>query len=281
MRKPLASCFILLTLSASSVAHAEDVPPYPPCSHEPSETDLTAAKGAFQAGNASFDEADYPRAILYWEDAYRRDCTAHALLLNLSRAYELNGGKPHAAVALQTYLARVPASPDREKIQRRLDVIQKQIDAERARTAAPAAPAPAAPAPAPAVSGPPNSELRARSLGSRPLLPLIVAGAGASVALAGTALYAAARSDLSEAEKNCPDRRCSTNPQAAADGNEARTRVVLGGTLSLAGLGVAAGGLDWYFLSPKAPLAGSPKGARHLTPVAGPSFVGLNYAGTF
>src|SRR5688572_7462764 len=62
--------------------------PYPECTAEPTESDIAAAKGAFQAGQASFNEADYERAITYWEDAYRRDCTAHALLLNLARAYE-------------------------------------------------------------------------------------------------------------------------------------------------------------------------------------------------
>ena len=111
MRKSLASCVTIATLLASGLVHAEGVTQYAQCAHEPTETDLTAAKGAFQAGNASFDEADYPRAIVYWEDAYRRDCTAHALLLNLARAYELNGNKPQAVVALQTYICLLYTSP--------------------------------------------------------------------------------------------------------------------------------------------------------------------------
>ncbi|HWA74409.1 MAG TPA: hypothetical protein VG937_18820 [Polyangiaceae bacterium] len=287
MRKPLASCVIVVSLLASAVAHAEDVKPYAPCSHEPSETDLTAAKGAFQAGNASFDEADYPRAIVYWEDAYRRDCTAHALLLNLARAYELNGNKPQAVVALQTYIARVPASPDKDKIQRRLDVIQKQIDAEKAQAAAPAPAAPAAaaaapaPGPAPAVAASTGGEAGAEPSGSRPILPLIVASAGAGIAVIGTVLYATARSDLSKAEDSCPNRRCDANPTAAADGNDARKRVTLGGTLTVTGVLVAGGGLVWYFLSPKSAPAGAATSARHLTPVAAPNFVGLNYSGAF
>jgi hypothetical protein len=287
MRKPLASCVIVVALLASAVAHAQDVKPYAPCSHEPSETDLTAAKGAFQAGNASFDEADYPRAIVYWEDAYRRDCTAHALLLNLARAYELNGNKPQAVVALQTYIARVPASPDKDKIQRRLDVIQKQIDAEKAQAAAspaPTAPAAAttsAPGPAPAVAANAGGEAAVESSGSRPILPLIVASAGAGVAVIGTVLYATARSDLSKAEESCPNRRCDANPTAAADGNDARKRVTLGGTLTVTGVLVAGGGLVWYFLSPKSAPASAATSARRLTPVAAPNFVGLNYSGAF
>lgn len=285
MRKSLASCVTVVALLSSGVVHAEDVKPYPPCSHEPTETDLTAAKGAFQAGNASFDEADYPRAIVYWEDAYRRDCTAHALLLNLARAYELNGNKPQAVVELQTYIARVPASPDKDKIQRRLEVIQKQIDAEKAQAAAAppptAAPASAPPttAPTPAVAA--NVGEGTSQSGKRPILPLIVAGAGAGVALIGTLVYANAKGDLSDAEAKCPNRACAGNPDAAAEGNDARKRVTLGGTLTVTGILVAGGGLVWYFLSPKsAPVTSAPS-ARRLTPVAAPNFVGLSYSGAF
>lgn len=283
MRKSLASCVTVATLLASGLVHAEEAKQYPQCSHEPTETDLTAAKGAFQAGNASFDEADYPRAIVYWEDAYRRDCTAHALLLNLARAYELNSKKPQAVVALQTYLARVPASPDKDKIQKRLEVIQKQIDADKAQAAAasaqPAAPVAAAPAaPSPAAPSPPAEE--PDSGGKRPILPLVVAGAGAGIAVVGTVLYATGRSDLSKAEDKCPDRQCSGDPSAAEDGNSARKRVTLGGTLTVTGILVAGGGLVWYFLSPKsAPPAAQT--ARVLTPVAAPNYLGLSYSGAF
>ena len=71
----------------------------------PSDSDVTAAKGAFQAGNVSFNEADYDRAILYWEDAYRRDCTATLLLQHLGRAYEGLGNLEQAVIALRTIRA--------------------------------------------------------------------------------------------------------------------------------------------------------------------------------
>src|SRR3972149_3238348 len=98
MRAPLRSTLFGLTLLATAaVASAQtQAPTYPECKNQPTDSDVSAAKGAFQAGQASFNEADYTRAITYWEDAYRRDCTAHALLLNLARAYELNGQKHHA-----------------------------------------------------------------------------------------------------------------------------------------------------------------------------------------
>src|SRR5688572_29021694 len=58
---------------------------YPACASEPDAQSIQAARGAFEAGKAAFEEGDYDRAIMYWEDAYRRDCTAHAMLKNLAR----------------------------------------------------------------------------------------------------------------------------------------------------------------------------------------------------
>src|SRR5882724_6811775 len=116
-----------------ALASAEDAAkPYPTCDRTPTPGDVSSAKGAFDAGNGSFNEADYDRAITYWEDAYRRDCTAHPLLLNLARAYELNGLKQHAVTALQTFLARVPNSSEENQIKRRIDKLQEQIQSEAA-----------------------------------------------------------------------------------------------------------------------------------------------------
>ena len=124
-----------------------------------------------------------------------------------------------------------------------------------------------------------SADSSGESTGQRPILPLVIASAGAGIAVVGTVLYASARSDLSDAEKECPNRKCEANSQAAEDGNNARKRVTLGGTLTVTGVLVAGGGLVWYFLSPKSAPAGA--SARRLAPVAAPNFVGLNYSGTF
>jgi hypothetical protein len=286
MRNSLALWALAAGLVTAGTASAADVKQYSECTHEPSDTDLTAAKGAFQAGNASFDEADYPRAIIYWEDAYRRDCTAHALLLNLARAYELNGNKPQAVVSLQTYLARVPASPDKDKIQRRIDVLQKQIEAERA-AAAQAAQAPPPPPPAqspsrPAAEEPPvatDSAARGTSAGKRPIAPLIVGAAGAGLAVVGVILYATGKHDLSNAESKCPRHDC-VNDALKDEGNAARERVNVGGALTAVGIVTAGVGLSWYLL--QKPSAPKPVAfIKRLEPVASPSFVGLSYSSRF
>jgi hypothetical protein len=103
------------------------------------------------------------------------------------------------------------------------------------------------------------------------------------VTVVGLILYASAKSDLSEAEDKCPNRKCDVaiNPGAASDGNAARKRVTLGGTLTVSGILVAGGGLVWYFLSPKSGADGAVSAAQGFSPVAAPSFVGLSYSGIF
>src|SRR5262245_50497185 len=102
MRRRLTAWLVLAALfPVPGQARAEEkTKEYPDCKRKPTEADGSAAKGAFQAGKVSFDEADYSRAIEYWEDAFRRDCTANGLLQNLARAYELNGQKRQAVIAL-------------------------------------------------------------------------------------------------------------------------------------------------------------------------------------
>src|SRR5688572_12504099 len=93
MRILSRSLIVSFVLSLGTLARAEEVRPYPECTDDTSDPVTTGARAAFQAGEASFNEADYPRAILYWEDAFRRACSATSMLLNLARAYELSGQK--------------------------------------------------------------------------------------------------------------------------------------------------------------------------------------------
>src|SRR4051812_40448052 len=191
---------------ASSAFGAEQAHAYPECTHEASDADLTAAKAAFQAGNVSFNEADYPRAILYWEDAFRRDCSAHPLLLNLARAYELNGQKQQAVTALETFLEREPNSSESAQIQRRIEVLKKQIDTERA-AAVPATVAPTTgnPAQTPATAPPPaqNTVVLSEHPKSKSVLPLVVAGVGGAMFIVGGLVFLDASKKVKNFEEIC------------------------------------------------------------------------------
>lgn len=278
--------------SAPALASPEgEVKEYAPCLHEPTAADVAGAKGAFQAGQVSFEEADYRRAVDYWEDAYRRDCTAHLLLLNLARAYELYGWRRHALVALETFLERAPEHADREKIERRIEVLRRQIAEDpdtQAQTVASPPGAKAAPPPEPPVATAPAPPVAPRPLeadapstpGTRPLLPLVVAGVGGTVALVGAILYVPALGDLHEVERKCPNHDCTRNPEPGLvdEANAIRTRVNVTGAIALGGTVVFGAGLAWYFLSPRS--TGASTNAE-LTPVLAPRYAGLSYAGAF
>lgn len=299
MRKQL--CLWLVggaVVFAPALAHAEDEPkPYPECTKAPSDSETAAAKGAFQAGNASFDEADYPRALTYWEDAYRRDCTANALLKNLARAYELYGQKRQAVVALETFLVREPASSEKEPIQRRIEQLKKQIAAEKAAAPPTGTPPPTPPAtgaqPAPPAGGlppPPPPPPDAEPNGKRPIAPLIVAGGGGLLLIVGVLVYAPAAKDVSNFEAQCPNRTCdqAKHPnyqQLTNDANAARKKETTGGVLMGLGAVTVAGGLVWYFVSPRSGGSASASAGTlskpHVDPAVAPGFAGIALSGAF
>lgn len=276
-----------------ALAHAEDEPKaYPECTKAPTEAETAAAKGAYQAGNASFDEADYPRAITYWEDAYRRDCTANLLLKNLARAYELYGQKRQAVVALETFLVREPNSGDKEQIQRRIEVLKKQIAAEKTApvatgsTSPATAVSPAQPSPASPATQPP-SDVAPTANGPRPIYPLFVAGAGAAALIVGLVLYIPAAHDVSNFEKLCPEMGGSNmcndaNKQKTADdANSAQHKKVAGEVVTAVGAAALAGGLVWYFVQPRKAESVAHLERPRLSPALSPGFAGVALSGAF
>jgi hypothetical protein len=281
MRLPLGGWLVtgIISLSSAGALAADTKTPYPPCTTAPTEADRKAAKGAFDAGQGSFNEADYATAITYWRDAYRRDCTAHALLLNLARAYELKGDRSEAVNSLETYLQRKPDVPDGDQIRRRIDNLKSQMVAA---TPPPTATPVAQPVPtvAPPVTPPPPVESGG---GGRSIAPLFVAGGGAVIAIIGAGVYASGSKKVSDFEAKCPDRKCPAGQQDLINqGNDARAQQNLGGALLGVGAVGIAGGLIWYFASsPKSSAQATPAPHAGVTPVVSPGFAGLSLAGRF
>ena len=252
MRTLLGSWTLGVVVLVSAEAASAQTRPYPECTSEPTESDVAAAKGAFQAGQASFNEADYERAITYWEDAYRRDCTAHALLLNLARAYELSGDKRQAVEALQTYLARKPESPQKDQINRRIEVLNQQIDKEATAVAAAPPPEPApAPQAAPMPKPPapqPAPEPTPEPSDSFWVGPAIVGGAGVIAAGTGVVVHAIGDADEDAAAEKCPERvGCSL--EVEEQGNDGIFKQKLGVGLMIGGTAAVGGALAWFLLA--------------------------------
>jgi tetratricopeptide (TPR) repeat protein len=273
MRILSRSLIVSFVLSLGTMAHAEEVRPYPECADDTSDPVASGAKAAFQAGEASFNEADYPRAILYWEDAFRRACTATSMLLNLARAYELNGQKRQAVVALETYLQREPNSPEKSQIARRIDVLEKsENEAATQPTTTPTTPPPTT---TPGPTTPPEAQQQpqpASSGGSR-VMPLVVIGLGGTMFILGGIVYLGATGEVNKFKEECPNYECEGSKEDAA--NEALKRQQASGAITLLGLPVIAGGIIWY-------IAAKPKqNATKVTPSVGQNYLGLSVDGTF
>ena len=283
-------------LAASSVmvfagsAWAAETHAYPECSMHPSENDVTAAKGAFQAGTVSFNEADYQRAILYWEDAYRRDCTATLLLHHLGRAYEGAGNLEQAVIALRTYTERAPDSPERAQILRRIEVFEQKIiaDTQQAASAPPAQTQPTQPGGVVQPGQPQNAQVTAEPTPSAspskpfPWAPVVVTAAGGVTALVGGLVYLNARSDVKNVENNaaCKNRVCP--PALAQQGNDARTRASIGTGVFIGGLAIAGAGVVWLILdSKKSPTTAEFRKPPALSPWVGAGTAGLAWQGEF
>jgi len=257
---------------------------YPECVSEPSDEEVEAAKGAFMAGRAAFDEADYERAITYWSDAYRRDCTAHDLLRNLARAYELSGQKLAAIEALRTYLERVPDTPKREQFDRRIEKLEEQLEEERAATPEPAAePSEPAPEVAPTPTGEPTPSPAPTARGKKPVAPLIVAGAGAVIATVGGVGFLSEVGKATDFEDQCgPDRDRCPSSEVEQDAMDWRQRQYLFGVTTWTGVGIAATGLIWYLAAPRR--GGDTERAAHrmtLRPVVTPTGTGIHVHASF
>lgn len=287
----LISTWLVSVVPASALAHTK---PYPACERTPSSAEISGAKGAYEAGQASFNEADYSRAILYWEDAFRRDCTAVKLLLNLARAYELSGKKEHAVLALETYLERRPDAPDRAPIEKRIENLRVSL----AEGTSPASPAQPEAEPRTATQSAASSEAartpESDQVRPRPAWPVILTASAAVLVGVGAVLTIDGISKVNSL--NCPangdgtQQVCDANPPLTNTPEEETQRAFSATTERNVGIGVlagggallAVGGVAWYLLWQDGPAQSSSARARTtLVPLLGPGLSGLSLRGRF
>jgi hypothetical protein len=254
---------------------------YPECTTKPTEGDTAAAKGAFQAGTAAYNEADYPRAITYWEDAFRRDCTATALLLNLARAYESSNQFDKAIVALRTFNERNADSPQHDQIERRIERLEEQLKAQQSQSVVPASDPTPSQSPQQPTSPQPATESKASTEPNK--WPLVIAISGGVIAVVGTIGYAKNNSDLNKYKGQCPNMVCPDD-SIKEKANTAQKQRDASAVLAGAGLVVGIGGTIWYILEvgranrAKREQEGA---AVHFVPLLSPDFAGLSFDGRF
>jgi hypothetical protein len=267
-----------IALSVSLAFATDPVSPYAECTHKPTAADQDGAKGAHKAASQFYDRGDYEKAIRYWTDAYGFDCTAHGVLINIANAYEKQGDKAAAVLALETFLKRAGNDPTIEEKVRNL----KQAMAPPPPTAT--ASASAAPTAAPTAI--PSAIPSAPPSGPKPYgyTPLIVTGGGAGLALIGGILLGVGSGATSTADAACPVRHQCTDPAVISSGNTGRAEQGVGATGLVLGLAAVGGGLAWEFLfnKPRAAATAPPaKVGIHVLPVAGPQERGISVSGSF
>jgi hypothetical protein len=241
----------VLSVGVPALAAAGEGGAFPSCgSRAPTADDVAAAKKTFELANRYLGEADYDRAIRYYLDAYRTDCTAHKLLGYVARAHELKGEREEAVRALEVYLERSPKADDRATVERRIANLKAQLAAAPPEPTPPPAPASSvAPAPPPAEERPPVQRADAPPPHGGPsFLPWVVVGVGLTTAAAGGALYGFGTSQVNDAEAACGGFE-GCLPAVAAKGNGGRDLQIVGVTMLAAGGAAVASGLVWRWLT--------------------------------
>lgn len=271
----LAAGAVLAAAVVGSTLAQGEVPTYPDCAKKASPDDLRAAKGAHEAASGFYDRADYDRAIRNWRDAYEFDCNAHRLLINIANAYEKKGDREAAVATLEAYLKRVPGD---DLIQTRTKNLRDALKPQPSvvPTATPTATPSATPTTTPSTSPTVPPPTGKRPHGST---PLIVAGAGAGVAVVGVILLGVGIGDLASADAACPNKQCR-DASAQDQGNRGLALAGVGGAAVAVGGLAAIGGLVWHFgFNKPAPQASARRPfelvAPRLTPVLGPGHAGL------
>jgi hypothetical protein len=274
-----------LALAAPSAAQPSPEEPAPPASPAATGTppeacvtanpeDTEAAKRAYRDGQNSFSEGDYSHAAELWRWAYERDCTAHALLLNLAMAQELLGRPDLAIQSLSRFDRLVPDSPYVAANQKRIGRLEHApVAAVRPRRELPKAcpTLPATSAPAPAVRPALHS-----------WLPLGIALGGATATLVGGAFYLQARHAASSANDTCGGHggQCS-DLGAVVDGERARARAQTAGWITGVGLATLTGGLVWHLATPAEGDSPPAAASRNIGMTLGSNSVALSLAGGF
>jgi len=230
----------LLLLSSTGQAHAQG-------------SDDERARTHFEAGRSYYDEGRYEDAAHEFQQSFQLS-NRPALLLNLSQAHERGLRFDEAIADIESFLQRVPDSPDRKTLeQRRQHLLELRARLATPAAAAPAQPQPVAPAPTattapatPPVTAPPAATEQTQPDKRSPLIVpgwiLVGTGGGALIGSLVTGLMA--DSKHSTLTRQCSNGACPVTAQSTIDSGKT---LALVSTVLLV-VGVVAGGVGTTFL---------------------------------
>lgn len=277
MVKSWVTAFVLASLCWSQRSSAQEpAAPQAPAAEgcSPRPDDVEAAKQAFRDGQAAFSEGDYQRAAELWHWAYERDCSAHALLLNLATAEELLGRPDLAGATLRQFNERASDSPYLEANRKRIARLERVAltPVRPRRDTAPKA-CPPAPPLASSTSEPPA--------GSGFSLPWLVAAGGSAAALLGGIFYVEARYAAGQVSDACGGTGECSRVENVLEGERARARAQTAGWIAGVGLVTLTGGLVWQLSSGSSSDSTGSSAPLRLASALSPRQAGLTLSGGF
>jgi tetratricopeptide (TPR) repeat protein len=228
-----------------------------PAAQAPSPTE-TQAREAFERGRIHYDNGDFPKAAVAFEEAYRlsgRD----GLLYNLYLSYRDANNQDKAAEALRAYLTKVEVIENRPQLEARLKALDEGIAQRKAaealeaedrdRLAREQAERDAAAAKQAAATPPPAAKPEENKKWWLPGVAVAAGGAALMLGSIGTGLVA--NSKASELEDKCADKN-SCDPKYKSLADSGRTMAVVTDVLLFGGAAVVVvGGVLLLLKKPK------------------------------
>jgi tetratricopeptide (TPR) repeat protein len=270
----IAPCLLFAALATAPVreAHAQGAAYPPACSAATvPQSESERAHTIYQAGKVQYDDKNYDAAIVQFRDAYKRDCSKHDLLIIISRAYELKGDKVEALKALETYVERVPNSPDITTHRNGIDSLKKQIAAQPPPSAAGAG-----------TTAPPPAEVREHTIP-----PWIVVGLGGAGVIAGVVILVTTPklpAGCNPDTKVCtmlPGETAKQLDERQSTAGASQNQPTVGGVVVGVGAAFLVGGLLWHFLEPTGPVEKSGNLKPSVTPHVAPGYAGMSLGASF
>lgn len=271
--------------AGAAFAQPPPVPTYPECTTKASPQDNELAKNAHKLAAGYYDRADYDKAIQYWNEALKFDCSVNDLLINIANAYEKKGDRAATIATLETYLKRTGPNPVLEQKVKNIKAQMAPPQPSATATLAPTATATATPTATAIPTAPPPS-------GPRPFgnIPWAVVGGGGALAIVGAILIPVGLGKINDATSKCPLKTlpdgsqthdCGSNTSARDEGNSGQAMAGAGYGLLGVGLAAAAGGLVWQLAFNK-PGSATAKTGLWVSPTTdGRSSSGLLVGGSF
>jgi hypothetical protein len=280
-------------------------PPPEGAACKPTKVDLDQAKTLFELGDQAWKISNFPDAIKYWKDGYRKACDKHIFLKNLGKALAADG---QVAAAIEVYqLYRVRAKPTGEELDQ-LDAtignLQKKVGTTSTTTAPTGtdttAPTGTNTAPTGTTTAPtgtntaPTGTATTAPTGSAPssggskALPVGLMVGGGVVGVTGVVLWVVGNGKVSTASKSFTGHNCGdkNNPPTGAlrdqclgwadDGNSGKTTRTVGVVMTGIGVVAAGVGVGLYVMGGDKKKDGA---SIQITP--GPGFAGIGLSGSF